>query len=179
MMIGVVAPAVAWPTILLPHTAALITQFLAFNMLYYVDSRATRRGWTPPWYGTYRFVLTFVVGASIVVSLIGQGEISSKGRTMPKATERVTGLTESYEEKQKEAEAARTAALVKAGKDKGAKPVPAEEEDEEEEEESSDESVSDDGEDKGGEEESKGDDKEEKDDGDDKKEEKDDKKDEE
>ena len=163
MMIGVVAPAVAWPTILLPHTAALITQFLAFNMLYYVDSRATRRGWTPPWYGTYRFVLTFVVGASIVVSLIGQGEISHKGRTMPTARERVTGLHESFEEKQKEAEAARTAALVKAGKDKGVKPAPAEEE-EDEEEEGSDDSASDEGEDKGGEEESKDDEKKEKDD---------------
>ncbi|KAF2841935.1 hypothetical protein M501DRAFT_916024, partial [Patellaria atrata CBS 101060] len=75
-MIGVVAPAVAWPTLLLPATTALIAQFFAFNFLYYADTRATVRGWTPGWYGTYRFVLTLIVGASIILSLIGRGEIS-------------------------------------------------------------------------------------------------------
>jgi hypothetical protein len=72
----VVAPAVAWPTILLPVEYALITQFLAFNFLYFTDAQATRRGWCPPWYTTYRFILTFIVGASIVLSLIGRGQIS-------------------------------------------------------------------------------------------------------
>ncbi|KAF2739594.1 hypothetical protein EJ04DRAFT_284211 [Polyplosphaeria fusca] len=65
--IGVVAPAIAWPTVLMPIEAALITQFISFTMLYYVDTRATYRGWTPPWYAIYRFVLTFIVGASIVL----------------------------------------------------------------------------------------------------------------
>jgi hypothetical protein len=74
-MIGVIAPAVAWPTIFMPVEYALITQFLAFNFLYFVDARATVRGWFPPWYSTYRFVLTFLVGASIVVSLVGRGQI--------------------------------------------------------------------------------------------------------
>ncbi|TAQ85400.1 hypothetical protein B7494_g6293 [Chlorociboria aeruginascens] len=74
-MIGVIAPAVAWPTIFMPVEYALITQFLAFNFLYFADARATVRGWFPPWYSTYRFVLTFFVGASIVVSLIGRGQI--------------------------------------------------------------------------------------------------------
>jgi hypothetical protein len=32
-------------------------------------------GWTPSWYPVYRFVLTFIVGASIVVSLIGRSEL--------------------------------------------------------------------------------------------------------
>lgn len=73
--IGVVAPAVAWSTLLMPIEGALITQFLGFVALYYVDTRATYRGWTPSWYAIYRFVLTFIVGASIVVSLIGRGEL--------------------------------------------------------------------------------------------------------
>lgn len=75
-MYGVIAPAVAWPTIFMPVEYALITQFLAFNFLYFADARATVRGWFPPWYSTYRFVLTFLVGASIVVSLVGRGQIA-------------------------------------------------------------------------------------------------------
>jgi hypothetical protein len=73
--IGVVAPAVAWSTILMPIEGALITQFLGFVALYYVDVRATVRGWTPSWYRTYRFILTAIVGASIVITLIGRGEL--------------------------------------------------------------------------------------------------------
>jgi hypothetical protein len=74
-MYGVIAPAVAWPTIYMPIEYALITQFIAFNFLYFADARATVRGWFPPWYSTYRFVLTFLVGASIVFSLVGRGQI--------------------------------------------------------------------------------------------------------
>lgn len=73
--IGVVAPAVAWPTILMPVEYALISQFLAFNFLYFQDARAARQGTAPPWYGTYRFLLTFIVGASIVITLISRGQI--------------------------------------------------------------------------------------------------------
>ncbi|KAL3428165.1 hypothetical protein PVAG01_01674 [Phlyctema vagabunda] len=72
---GVIAPAVAWPTLLMPAEYALITQFAAFNFLYFADARATVKGWFPAWYSTYRFVLTFFVGASIVISLIGRGQI--------------------------------------------------------------------------------------------------------
>jgi len=72
---GVIAPAVAWPTIFMPVEYALITQFTAFVFLYFADARATVRGWFPPWYSTYRFVLTFLVGASIVISLVGRGQI--------------------------------------------------------------------------------------------------------
>ncbi|EEP80463.1 conserved hypothetical protein [Uncinocarpus reesii 1704] len=74
---GVIAPAVAWPTLLLPAEYALITQFCAFTFLYYSDARAAVKGWTPPWYHMYRFVLTFVVGASIVASLIGREQLAS------------------------------------------------------------------------------------------------------
>ncbi|KAI9888279.1 MAG: hypothetical protein M1814_000769 [Vezdaea aestivalis] len=73
---GVVAPAVAWPTIFFPVEYALITQFLAFTILYSTDAGATKKGWAPHWYGMYRFVLTFVVGASIVLSLIGRGNVT-------------------------------------------------------------------------------------------------------
>ncbi|PVI04171.1 hypothetical protein DM02DRAFT_640207 [Periconia macrospinosa] len=76
--IGVWTPAIAWPTLLMPFEYALISQFLGFVALYYVDTRATYRGWTPPWYAIYRFVLTFIVGASIVASLVGRGKIANK-----------------------------------------------------------------------------------------------------
>jgi hypothetical protein len=59
----------------MPIEGALITQFMGFVALYYVDVRATKRGWTPDWYRTYRFVLTAIVGASIVLTLIGRGEL--------------------------------------------------------------------------------------------------------
>ncbi|EEH40746.1 hypothetical protein PAAG_02722 [Paracoccidioides lutzii Pb01] len=69
---GVVAPAVAWPTLFMPVEYALISQFCAFTFLYYNDARAAVKGWTPSWYHMYRFVLTFVVGASVVLSLVAR-----------------------------------------------------------------------------------------------------------
>ncbi|KAF2178340.1 hypothetical protein K469DRAFT_336403 [Zopfia rhizophila CBS 207.26] len=93
--IGVLAPAVAWPTVLMPVEGALITQFCAFVLLYYVDTRATYRGWTPPWYAIYRFVLTFIVGASIVISLIGRGEVANRVGKIPGAVDRLTALRDS------------------------------------------------------------------------------------
>jgi hypothetical protein len=59
----------------MPIEGALITQFLGFVALYYVDIRAATVGWVPQWYRTYRFVLTLIVGASIVLTLIGRGEL--------------------------------------------------------------------------------------------------------
>ncbi len=73
--IGVLAPAVAWPTLLMPVQFALTGQFAAFTLLYLADSRATSRGWAPPWYATYRFVLTFIVGGAIFISLVGRAKI--------------------------------------------------------------------------------------------------------
>ena len=77
---------------------ALITQFMAFTLLYYVDTRATYRGWTPAWYAVYRFVLTFIVGASIVVSLIGRGEVAERVGKIPGAVERVKALRQNAED---------------------------------------------------------------------------------
>lgn len=70
-----IAPAVAWPTLLISPELALTTQFMAFTFQYFADARATVRGWCPPWYSTYRFVLTFLVGASLVLGLIGRGQL--------------------------------------------------------------------------------------------------------
>ena len=89
---GVVAPAVAWPTILFPIEYALIAQFSAFVWLYFADARAVVRGWAPHWYSTYRFVLTFVVGASIVASLIGRGQIADKINRLPSPADRIQKL---------------------------------------------------------------------------------------
>jgi hypothetical protein len=115
--IGVVAPAVAWPTILLPVEYALIAQFLAFNYLYFVDSRAAAKGWTPPWYGTYRFVLTFIVGASIVASLIGRGHVSDKIGRSPNAADKLKAVRDSQLENLEKEERAKRAKIV--SKDEG------------------------------------------------------------
>ncbi|KAH8819974.1 hypothetical protein F5884DRAFT_32370 [Xylogone sp. PMI_703] len=72
---GVIPTAVAWPTLLMPVEPALITQFLAFSVMYFTDARATTKGWVPPWYTNYRFVLTLLVGLSIGITLAGRGQI--------------------------------------------------------------------------------------------------------
>ncbi|MCJ1391505.1 hypothetical protein MMC18_004369 [Xylographa bjoerkii] len=110
--IGVVAPAIAWPTTLLPVEYALIAQFLAFNYLYFADARATRRGWAPHWYTTYRFALTFIVGASIVISLIGRGQIADKINRLPGPADRLKALRDSQMESLETEEKERRAKLV-------------------------------------------------------------------
>ncbi|KAK3361900.1 hypothetical protein B0T24DRAFT_561495 [Lasiosphaeria ovina] len=75
--LGVLAPALAWPTTFMPVEWALSTQFLAFTILYMADTRAATKGWAPTWYGSYRFVLTAVVGVAIVISLIGRTQIDT------------------------------------------------------------------------------------------------------
>lgn len=73
--IAVLAPALAWPTVLLPLDYALLTQFVGFVGMYFADTTATFYGWVPKWYATYRFILTFIVGACIIITLIGRGQI--------------------------------------------------------------------------------------------------------
>ena len=102
--IGVVAPAVAWPTILMPTEYALITQFIAFNFLYFTDVRATYRGWCPPWYSIYRFVLTFIVGASIVISLVGRGQIAYRVGKVPGPADRLKAVMDAQAEETKQEE---------------------------------------------------------------------------
>lgn len=86
---GVLAPMLAWPTMALPVQFALTAQFAAFTFMYFFDARATTKGWTPQWYGTYRFVLTFIVGSALLISLIGREKI---GADQP----RLTGLREKF-----------------------------------------------------------------------------------
>ncbi|KAI4117695.1 MAG: hypothetical protein LQ345_002119 [Seirophora villosa] len=110
--IGVVAPAVAWPTLLLPIEYALIAQFSAFSFLYFADARAVVRGWAPPWYSTYRFVLTFIVGASIVITLVGRGQIADKVSRLPSPGDRFKQLRESQVAALEEEERQRRARVV-------------------------------------------------------------------
>ncbi|KAI9744726.1 MAG: hypothetical protein M1818_001651 [Claussenomyces sp. TS43310] len=112
--IGVVAPAIAWPTMMMPFEYALICQFLAFNMLYFVDARAAVRGLAPPWYATYRFVLTFVVGASIVVSLVGRGQIAEKDRSLPGPASYLKALKDQQWENLEKEEKERRKEIVEA-----------------------------------------------------------------
>lgn len=112
----------AWPTLLLPVEYALIAQFAAFSFLYFADARAVVRGWAPPWYSTYRFVLTFVVGASIVISLIGRGQIADKISRLPGPGDRLRQLKESQ-----------VAALEEEERERRARVVAADESDEDEE----------------------------------------------
>jgi len=115
--IGIAAPAVAWPTILMPVEYALIAQFLAFNFLFYTDSRATKRGWAPPWYAVYRFVLTFIVGGSIVASLIGRGQIADQIGKLPGPADRIRALRDMQAQELEEEEAAKRAKVVKKDED--------------------------------------------------------------
>ena len=115
----------------MPVEYALITQFLAFNFLYYTDVRAKTRGWTPPWYGIYRFVLTFIVGGSIVASLIGRGQIADRIGKVPSTAERIRAFTNYGGEMPEEEQETRRKFLPDENVDE-------EEEEEEEEEEGGD-----------------------------------------
>jgi len=111
---GVLATGLAWPTTLLPVETALISQFLLFTFLYYNDSRATKRGWAPAWYGVYRFVLTFIVGSAIVVSLIGRGQVQEHVSRPSGTAERIQKLRDSQFEQLEEEEGARRKYLASA-----------------------------------------------------------------
>ncbi|KAI8625070.1 hypothetical protein F5Y19DRAFT_451544 [Xylariaceae sp. FL1651] len=89
--LGLMASVVAWPTLFMPVEFALTSQFAAFVALYFADARATVRGWAPPWYSTYRFALTAVVGVAIAISLIGRAKVGD-------AKPRLTGLGEKFHE---------------------------------------------------------------------------------
>ncbi|KAF3389179.1 hypothetical protein F1880_004066 [Penicillium rolfsii] len=108
---GVIAPAVAWPTLLLPVEYALITQFLAFTFLYYNDARAAAAGRAPHWYGMYRFVLTFVVGASIVATLIGREQIQQSIVSEHTIKDKINALIFLQKKEKEEAEARKKAEL--------------------------------------------------------------------
>ena len=114
---GVIAPAVSWPTLLLPIEYALISQFFAFTFLYYADAQAVTKGRTPHWYTTYRFILTFVVGASIVLSLIGRGQIADKISKLLVPADRMKALRDSQMESLEQEERERRAKKVAEDED--------------------------------------------------------------
>jgi hypothetical protein len=90
--------------LLMPIEGALITQFIGFVALYYVDAGATKMGWTPYWYRTYRFVLTGIVGASIMLTLIGRSELPDH---IPGSVDRAKVFKEGSEDKLSKEEGAR------------------------------------------------------------------------
>ncbi|POS73602.1 hypothetical protein DHEL01_v208007 [Diaporthe helianthi] len=87
--LGVLAPVLAWPTMVMPVQYALTSQFAAFTFMYFADSRATTRGWAPTWYNTYRFVLTAIVGVSLFISLVGRDKVGAEAP-------RLSGLREKF-----------------------------------------------------------------------------------
>lgn len=87
--LGVLAPVLAWPTMVMPVQYALTSQFAAFTFMYFADARATTRGWAPTWYNTYRFVLTAIVGASLFISLVGREKVGAEAP-------RLSGLREKF-----------------------------------------------------------------------------------
>ncbi|KAK2739552.1 hypothetical protein FQN55_009428 [Onygenales sp. PD_40] len=107
---GVVAPAVAWPTLFMPMEYALISQFFAFTFLYYNDARAAVKGWAPSWYAMYRFVLTFIVGASIVATLVGRESLAMQFESKND----LSGKLKELEQRARSAQAAKAAAAVEA-----------------------------------------------------------------
>lgn len=109
-----ISTGLAWPTILLPVETALISQFALFTFLYYNDSRATKRGWAPPWYAVYRFVLTFVVGSSIVLTLIGRGQVVDRIGKSTGPASRIKELRDSQMEQIEEEEEARRKFLAES-----------------------------------------------------------------
>lgn len=115
----------------MPVEYALISQFCAFTFFYFFDARAVVNGWAPHWYSTYRFVLTFIVGASIVVSLVGRGQIADKINRLPSPADRVKRLRDIQFEAAEEEER-----YIAARKAKG-------EDEDEDEEESEDEETED------------------------------------
>ncbi|EIW84873.1 hypothetical protein CONPUDRAFT_162195 [Coniophora puteana RWD-64-598 SS2] len=71
LLLGVAPAMIAWSTIALAPTTALLWQWLGFTGLWYADNRATSAGWTPKWYSQYRFYLSILVGTCIIGSLAG------------------------------------------------------------------------------------------------------------
>ena len=71
LLLGVAPAVLAWSTIPLAPTSALLWQWLGFTGLWYADNRATSAGWTPKWYSQYRFYLSILVGTCIIGSLAG------------------------------------------------------------------------------------------------------------
>lgn len=89
LLLGISPAVLAWSTITLQPTSALLFQWLGFTALWYADNQATSAGWSEPfldthfviqnlltplapkWYSQYRFYLSILVGTCIIGSLAG------------------------------------------------------------------------------------------------------------
>ena len=88
LFLGVAPAVLAWSTITLQPSFALLWQWLGFTGLWYADNKATAAGWSkfvccwvtvicsnfysaPAWYSQYRFYLSILVGTCIIGSLAG------------------------------------------------------------------------------------------------------------
>jgi hypothetical protein len=91
LILGATPIVIAWPTLAMDPTAALMVQWLGFTGLWYADVKATAAGWgtiasrsyaahvtpmlthdlAPKWYSQYRFYLSLLVGTCIIGTLAG------------------------------------------------------------------------------------------------------------
>lgn len=70
-ILGLLPVLCAWPTLMLEPQMALVGQWGAYVLTWFIDLRATTAGWAPKWYSSYRFGLTLAVGVSIILTLAG------------------------------------------------------------------------------------------------------------
>ncbi|UZJ51621.1 hypothetical protein CBS101457_000941 [Exobasidium rhododendri] len=70
-VLGLIPVALAWPTLMLTPQLALVSQWGAYVVTWFIDLKATNAGWAPHWYSSYRFGLTAAVGLSIIATLAG------------------------------------------------------------------------------------------------------------
>ncbi|KAJ7066476.1 hypothetical protein C8F01DRAFT_1218516 [Mycena amicta] len=71
LALGAAPVLLAWPTLTLDPTMALVVQWASFTGLWWADLKATAAGWTPRWYAQYRFYLSIIAGTCILGSLAG------------------------------------------------------------------------------------------------------------
>jgi len=108
LMIGTLPLLFAFPTVFLSHGVALASQWVGFTLTWFMDQRAASNGWTPPWFATYRFYLSIIVGFSIIGTLAGTsyyqegaghdfaGGAGSSGPDSLSANSKLTGFKSSY-----------------------------------------------------------------------------------
>jgi hypothetical protein len=70
-ILGLIPVLCAWPTLMFTPQLALISQWAAYVLTWFIDLKATTAGWAPHWYSSYRFGLTLAVGLSIIATLAG------------------------------------------------------------------------------------------------------------
>lgn len=82
-LLGATPALIAWPSVLLPVDLALIAHFVTFTGVWFADSAAARKGYAPGWYNQYRFLLTFIVCSSILLTLIVSGWLGDPQQATP------------------------------------------------------------------------------------------------